>query len=1464
MIHHDEPGASSPLTRAKRAKYLEDPDALIVRYEGLAQRAKRMEAQIAQTQPQLAEARRRLAEVSATNDQLAADVERLKSLVSHLRTSTSMKVGKFATAPLRAGKKYYHQSRQGQDVEETKPQSAPAVAPKKATAANVPPRAVAERSGSNEIQVEQLRANYIESGLPSDLLRLVSFLYYSAGDITEANRHLESAQLAPASLSVKERRLVNAVTSRARIQAKGLRLPPKQSNPVYLAERDRVMYCVHSVEPYNSNGYSTRSTGMIKGMLSAGLDVVVAARPGYPWDARTDTPPLQSETYVVERLGAEHYFSSGPNLLENGLDHYIQLAADKYVQVALKKRVSRIIAASNHITALPALIAARRLGIPFSYEVRGLWEITESSTRAGFATTDRFLQARTLETLVAANADVVFAINEQVREELVARGVALESIELLPNAVDPDQFSPLPPHLETFKRLGLKKEQFVVGYAGSMVHYEGLDVLLRAMCHLSDTAAIRVVLVGDGAAASELKQLARDLGVSDKVDFVGRVAAERIPEYISCFDAVICPRRSLEVTNMVTPLKPLEAMAAGRPVIASDLPPLRALVGDSGARGFLFSPDDPESLAKCILHVAENEELSSTAARRARKWIVERRTWNQAGVSVSTTPHSVLDRNAPSLSLRDVTVGFIADPFTLESLTPECNAVILTPGAWRSEIETNPIDALFVESAWEGVDGLWRQKVGYYDESRFSALRTLIEYCRENEIPTIFWNKEDPVHFNRFIETAIHFDHIFSTDDGSLEEYLKRSTSQVRSVASLPFYAQPRLHNPILGDRPYSHKVAYAGSYYGSRYQKRSNELRSLLTASRNHGLTIYDRQHLNPQSPYKFPEDLSAYVAGGLEYGEMVQAYRSHPVHINVNSVSESSTMFSRRVMEIAASGNPVVSGPGRAIQWMFNGAVPVVTKGGEAEILIDHWMHHERDRNLDAWIALRTVTRAHTAAGRLAYVLRTAGLEVSAPEFPAYSVIMGHLTKRGVEVLNSQTVPPSVVLYRTKGDDAGHLNEMFVEASGDLVSRVETPFYCELSDNAIDRTYFEDVLSSLSYVEWDSAVIDETDVDSTGHGLVERGSIEIEGAVIKRMRPQTSQVGVRLRRSIVRGTGSTKAPAAIDGPITKKTILFAGHDFKFARGLMSKLASDGHTIIVDEWAGHGQHNEELSQSLLGQADLIFCEWTLGNAAWYSRNKRPDQRIVARLHSQELFSPHLAKVNFSAIDRIIFVGDHIRRIALRDYEIGADRSLVIPNPVAVARLRKPKTDEAKFTLGLVGIVPAQKGLHHALDLLERLRSKDSRYNLHIKGKRPEDFPWMAQRPDEMAYYDAQFARIEQSPLLTGAVTFDAHGNDMPEWYRGIGIVLSVSRFESFHLTLADGAASGALPLSLAWPGADRIYPPSWLHASVEDMSREILSLGTGERYRVAVKEAVAFVADNFEETAILDRLARAVLGSNG
>lgn len=1468
MKYADEVPELSTVKLAKRKKYLKDIDAVIQDYERILAREAQSRRRAQRLEKDLGAMRRARdnakAELQSAND----DRNKLKAALKALRSSKSLRVGRAVLAPARSLSRVFGDTRRP--------------TPTAARLAEPSGPAGWERSSSKQLggsvdrlaargpvtagavtppRREDLMRDFEAQPSKAAALKLISHDYFLRGAILEPAEFILQNPALLSDLAGSEFALVQNILGQRELLTREQFLSPRQPNAGYSAERNRIMYCAHSTGHFNSNGYSTRTGGVVGGLKANGEDVLVVARPGYPWDSKVDVEVSSKERFVREISGVAHVFNPGPSWTADRLDYYLAEAVDVYVREAQRNRVSLIQSASNYVTALPALMAARRLGIPFVYEVRGLWEITQLSNNSDWGETDRFNLAVRLETLVATEADLVLAITGQVRDELVRRGVKSSAISLMPNSVDTDTFAPMPVFEPLRRKLGLADTTTVVGYTGSLVAYEGLDDLLDAIRIVLDEGLdVTAVIVGDGVQLPELKRRAVELGIADNVKFTGRVPAEEIPNYVSLFDIMPCPRRRLPVTEMVSPLKPLEAMASAKALILSDLAPLRDLAGPEQARALLSEAGNPSSLAEAITFLAEDSERRASMGRRARLWAIDERTWRSTGRKAVEAHRRAVNGAVPASGRRlsELTVGIIADEFTLEGMRGETSLVELRPESWRQQIDAQPLDALLVESAWEGVDNLWKQKVGYYDDERFSTLKAILEHCNRTGVPTIFWNKEDPVHFNRFSVTAAHFDHLFTTDSDCIRRYKAGAGPRQRTAASLAFYAQPRLHNIVPSDRPYDHSVAYAGSFYGDRYRARSEELATILDVAKTHGLSIYDRQHLNPESPYRFPDHLARYVRGGLNYVEMVDAYKSHPVHINVNSVDGSPTMFSRRVMEAAASGSAVLSGSGVGVEHVMNGLVPVIEGSEDIDLLVTEWMNNEPSRIRDAWLAYRHVHRGHTAAHRLAYVLRTAGLTVEAPEMPRYAVFLETLTPEIASVLAAQTVQPDQI-YSTNGGRAATLPVEIVADFDDAVKLAKAEglsFIGFLGTGHCDRTVFEDMLTATRFGTWSSVAISSDDLNIPGLGLARRGSAGSGSPLLRALDEGQLDGSLCLRRELV----SMDQPSEAKPLRRPKNVLVAGHDLKFAAGIISELEALGHSVAIDKWLDHNKHDEGQSQRLLAQADVIFCEWTLGNAVWYSRNKSSHQRLVTRLHLQEIFRPFVKEVSYAAVDEVVFVGRHILEVAVRDHCVPRELSRVVPNAVDTETLWQDKVAGVRFNLGFVGIVPARKRLDKALDVLRLLRLQDDRYRLFIKGKRPEDFAWMANRPEEMSFYDEQYRRIESDPLLRSAVTFDAQGDDMAAWYRKIGVVLSLSDFESFHLTLPDGAASGALPASLAWPGADQIYPTSWLHADAGELAEFVSSLDDAS-WAHAAGAAQNYVVSQFDSRQVLPALTSVILG---
>tara|TARA_R110002051_G_scaffold283550_1_gene345364 strand:+ start:4049 stop:6214 length:2166 start_codon:yes stop_codon:yes gene_type:complete len=291
------------------------------------------------------------------------------------------------------------------------------------------------------------------------------------------------------------------------------------------------------------------------------------------------------------------------------------------------------------------------------------------------------------------------------------------------------------------------------------------------------------------------------------------------------------------------------------------------------------------------------------------------------------------------------------------------------------------------------------------------------------------------------------------------------------------------------------------------------------------------------------------------------------------------------------------------------------------------------------------------------------------------------------------------------------------------------------------------------------------------------------------------------------------------------KKKVLVAGHDLKFANFIMKAIEkSEDLELLVDKWQSHSKHDEQQSINLLDQADIIFCEWGLGNLVWYSKHKKQGQKLITRIHAQELKTRHLDQCSHDNIDNYLFVSPYFFELMIAEFKLERKKCRMIFNMVDIKLLNKPKLPNSKFHLGMIGDVPQSKRLDRALDIFEQLYRKDKRYKLFIKGKRPEDYPWMHSKAkaQEMAYYKDQYTRIKDNNWEK-SVFFEGHG-PIDEWLQNIGWILSVSDSESFHLSVAEGMASSAIPIILKWPGADSIYPSKYIFTLIPEVVSFIYS----------------------------------------
>jgi PEP-CTERM/exosortase A-associated glycosyltransferase len=393
----------------------------------------------------------------------------------------------------------------------------------------------------------------------------------------------------------------------------------------------RILHLVTVSVPYRLAGYTVRTQSVVRSQRAVGLDAHVATRAGFPFkdgfpkarlDEVVDGVPYHR---LVRDLGAV----ARP-------DQTIEKAARAAAALVDQLRPAALQPASNHVQARIALAVGRPIGLPVVYEVRGFWE---ESWAAGQGldpetawTVDRYRGSREAEGAVVEAADAIITLSETMRAELIARGCAPDKITVVPNAVETDRFVPRPRDEALAARHGIGPDDQVVGYITTFNAYEGIPILLQAAARLRDGGRpVKVLLVGDGDEERTIRAEAARLGLDDgTLVMPGRVGHDDIQGYYGLIDVFVVPRTPDRVSRLVTPLKPLEAMALERTVVVSDVPALRELVIPDQT-GRTFTAGDPDDLARVLDDLLVDPEARETLGRQAREWVGRERTWAQNG-----------------------------------------------------------------------------------------------------------------------------------------------------------------------------------------------------------------------------------------------------------------------------------------------------------------------------------------------------------------------------------------------------------------------------------------------------------------------------------------------------------------------------------------------------------------------------------------------------------------------------------------------------------------------------------------------------------------------------------------------------------------------------------------------------------------------------------------------------------------
>ncbi|MEY8579122.1 glycosyltransferase family 4 protein [Corynebacteriaceae bacterium 6-324] len=399
-----------------------------------------------------------------------------------------------------------------------------------------------------------------------------------------------------------------------------LRICPSTEIPA-TSDDVRILFYLTNSKPYTNSGYTERTQHILEGLQEGGIQVRGATRLGYP--VVIGNFPLE-EASIIAGVQYKHLL---PSFYPSDKLRQLELAVQMLVAEAKDFGATILHTTTDFKNAIVVSHAAERLGIPWIYETRGELEKTWLSKRppslkAHAEKSEYFLKAQFKENEAMQRAAAVVALSAVSKEQAVRRGIEADKIHVIPNAISESELERSFDRKKIRDQLNLPPGK-LIGAITSLVGYEGLDDLLRAVTMLSD---VNCIIVGDGESRRELEDLTTELGISDRVRFVGRQDSSTIWQWYATLDVMVVPRKNLEVTRTVTPIKTLLAQGLGTPVVASDLPALKEVTGGLAVYSV---PENPESLAVAINEVLMMDEPSlEYLAQRGRAW-VRTRTWSR-------------------------------------------------------------------------------------------------------------------------------------------------------------------------------------------------------------------------------------------------------------------------------------------------------------------------------------------------------------------------------------------------------------------------------------------------------------------------------------------------------------------------------------------------------------------------------------------------------------------------------------------------------------------------------------------------------------------------------------------------------------------------------------------------------------------------------------------------------------------
>ena len=508
----------------------------------------------------------------------------------------------------------------------------------------------AEVQGSRDPALLPVLDRALETHRTPALLRRRAEISETVGELTAArDAWLELAAGGNAEAARKARQVDGRLTETDPSWLPRVIEPGQPVERMDAASDRRILHLLKSSVPERWAGFTIRTMNNLRAQRDAGFDPVAVTEIGWPRVVGvTDFPAM------VDVEGIRHYrLDRGPDysLTRTPVDIRLKDNVADLGPVVREVRPAILHAHSGHRGgehALMALALREQFGIPVVYEVRGLFEAVWTSDVGLAERSELFARRLAQETRILDEVDGVIAISEALADDMVARGIARDRITIVPNGIDPEAFGEPVRDEELRRRLRLDG-RFAVGYVGNLDHWrEGMDILISAIAELHRRGRTEVVglIVGDGTGRADLEAHAHRVGIAEHIRFTGRVPHDEVAGYYAQFDLFTNPRVEERAARFITPLKPYEAMALGRPLLVSDLPALTEIV-DPPNRGHAAAAGDPIALADAIAALMDDPAERERIATAGRDWVRTERTWAANGPRYRQAYERVLGPLAP-------------------------------------------------------------------------------------------------------------------------------------------------------------------------------------------------------------------------------------------------------------------------------------------------------------------------------------------------------------------------------------------------------------------------------------------------------------------------------------------------------------------------------------------------------------------------------------------------------------------------------------------------------------------------------------------------------------------------------------------------------------------------------------------------------------------------------------------------